>query len=383
MSASSSSTPIAAVSSTASLSSTPAATASSAASSSSPTPAAPASSAASSVAVALSSVEDKLNSYIRKCISEGKKHGFDLQTQVHEVLASKKIILLRNGQQCKKLIEQVDVDSLLKITRSDALNTEIEVDTNIYLKLATLLRGLNETIDRRTMKIQLDQLYAEVNEEDGVIIEIFSNLVQKLPNQERLSHVGEMELIVNFLDPILSPICHRPDKNKLLVWLNRQDENTSVLQPDAIMMATPQKTSDITLGYVEVKPDDSMSNPELAFVDLVRLGTFGRTLMLRKSNRKAIVVQCIGYTVVFYLVLEQNGITVMADILKVNIPKNITEIGGLLQKVDDLKRMISLYACQIESKYKNARPLEDELSSMMENVNPKRRKQRFASFSLV
>lgn len=33
--------------------------------------------------------------------------------------------------------------------------------------------------------------------------------------------------------------------------------------------------------------------------------------------------------------LEQNGITVMADILKVNIPKNITEIGGLLQKVDD------------------------------------------------
>jgi hypothetical protein len=306
-----------------------------------------------------------------------------LQTQVHEVLASKKIILLRKGQQCKKLIEQVDADSLLKNTTSEALNIEIVVDINIYLKLATLLRGFNETIDRRTMKIQLDQLYAEANEEDGVIIEIFSKLVQKLPNQERLSHVGEMELIVNFLDPILSPICHCPDKNKLLIWLNRQDENTSVLQPDAIMMATPQKTSDITLGYVEVKPDDSMSNSELAFVDLVRLGTFGRALMLRKFNRKAIVIQCIGYNIVFYLVLEQNGITVMADILKIDIPKNITEIGGLLQKVDDLKRIISLYACQIEYKYKNARPLEDELSSVMENVNPKRRKQRVASFSLV
>ncbi|KAG1441163.1 hypothetical protein G6F56_011608 [Rhizopus delemar] len=207
------------------------------------------------------------------------------------------------------------------------------------------------------MKIQLDQLYAEANEEDSVIIEVFSNLVQKLPNQERLSHVGEMELIVNFLDPILSPIYHRPDKNKLLVWLNRQDDNTSVLQPDAIMMATPQKTSDITLGYVEVKPDDSMSNPELAFVDLVRLGTFGRTLMLRKSNRKAIVIQCIGYTIVFYLMLEQNEITIMAEILKINVPKNITEIVGLLQKIDDLKRMMSLYACQIESEYKNARLL--------------------------
>jgi hypothetical protein len=340
------------------------------------------SSAVSSAAVALSSVEDKLNSYISKCISEGQKHDFDLQTQVYEVLASKKIILLRKGQQCKKLIEQVDVDSLLKNTRSDALNTKIEVDINIYLKLATLLRGLNETIDRRAMKIQLDQLYAEANEEDGVIIKIFSNLAQKLPNQERLSHVGEMELIVNFLDPILSPICHCPDKNKLLVWLNRQDENTSVLQPDAIMMATPQKTSDITLGYVEVKPNDSMSNPELAFVDLVRLGAFGRSLMLRKSNRKAIAVQCIGYTIVFYLLLEQNGITIMADILKINISKNITEIGDLLQKVDDLKRIISLYECQMESKYKNARPLEDELNSMMENVNPKRRKQRVAFFSL-
>ncbi|CEP15113.1 hypothetical protein [Parasitella parasitica] len=67
------------------------------------------------------------------------------------------------------------------------------------------------------MKIQLDQLYAEANEEDDVMSEIFPKLVQKLPNQKRLSHVGEMELIVNFLDLILSPICQYPDKNKHLV----------------------------------------------------------------------------------------------------------------------------------------------------------------------
>ncbi|KAG1126633.1 hypothetical protein G6F42_007635 [Rhizopus arrhizus] len=275
-----------------SLLSTPAAATSSAALSSSllSTPAAPA--PAPSITVALSSVEDKLNSYINECILEGKKHGFDLQTQIHDVLASKRIILLRKSQQCKKLIEQVDVDSLLKTTRSDALKTEIKVDVNIYLKLATLLRDLNETIDRRTTKVQLDQLYAEANEEDCVIIEIFSNLVQKQPNQERLS-----------------PICHRPDKNRFLVWLNRQDESTAVSKPDAIMMATPQKTSDVTLGYVEVKSDDSMSNPELAFVDLVRVGAFGRTLMLRKSNRKVIAAKCIGYNIVFYLVSEQDGIT--------------------------------------------------------------------------
>ncbi|KAG2218129.1 hypothetical protein INT45_000427 [Circinella minor] len=76
---------------------------------------------------------------------------------------------------------------------------------------------------------------------------------KKLPNQERLSYVGEMELIVNFLDPILSPICHCPDIDKLLIWLNRQDENTLMLKPDAVMMATPQNTTDITLGYCSVR----------------------------------------------------------------------------------------------------------------------------------
>ncbi|CEG76512.1 hypothetical protein RMATCC62417_11401 [Rhizopus microsporus] len=69
----------------------------------------------------------------------------------------------------------------------------------------------------------------------------------------------------------------------------------------------------ITLGYAEVKPDDSMSNPELAVVGLIRLGIFGRTFILRKSNRRVIVIQYIGYTIIFYLASEQDEITVMAD----------------------------------------------------------------------
>jgi hypothetical protein len=67
---------------------------------------------------------------------------------------------------------------------------------------------LNETIDRRTIKIQLDQLYAEDGEEDGSIVETFFSLTQELPSQERLSPVREMEFIVNLLDPILYPICY-------------------------------------------------------------------------------------------------------------------------------------------------------------------------------
>ncbi|KAL9550339.1 hypothetical protein MBANPS3_004767, partial [Mucor bainieri] len=119
-------------------------------------------------------------------------------------------------------------------------------------------------------------------------------LMQKLPNQERLSPaLGEMELITNYLDPLLSPpLFHCPDKDKLLVCLNRQDENTVILRPDANMMATTQKAASITLGYVDVNPvDSSMINPELAFDNLVRLGMFKRALMLKKSSKTAIAVQ--------------------------------------------------------------------------------------------
>lgn len=236
------------------------------------------------------------------------------------------------------------------------------------MSLAVVLRSSNETIDRRTMKSQTDQIYADAKEDGGVVVEIFSKLVQKLPNQQRISPIGEMELIVNYLNPILSAFCHCPDKSKLLFWLNRQDEYTSVLQPDATMVTTPQKTSAITMRYVEAKPNDALSNPELAFVDLVRLGTFGLNLVLKKSTKKAVVIQ------------HYNGITIMADILNISIPKYITEIAALLHKVDDIIRLASLYTCQIECRYKRA-ALEDDMTSMMENVKPNRRKQRLGSFS--
>ncbi|CAO0799756.1 unnamed protein product [Mucor circinelloides] len=51
--------------------------------------------AASSPTAAASSIEEKLNSYIKSCKDKSRKHGFNLQTQVHEVLASQNIILLK------------------------------------------------------------------------------------------------------------------------------------------------------------------------------------------------------------------------------------------------------------------------------------------------
>jgi hypothetical protein len=80
-----------------------------------------------------------------------------------------------------------------------------------------------------------------------------------------------------------------------------------------------------------------------SFLDLVCVGTFARTLMLRKDNKKVLVVQCIGFKMVFYLVCEHaKGIAQMAEILNMDVPREIGELLCLLQKVDDFKR---LYLC--------------------------------------
>jgi len=43
--------------------------------------------------------------------------------------------------------------------------------------------------------------------------------INKLPNEEIIDYnVEEQELISNYIDPILSPILHRPEQDKLFLW---------------------------------------------------------------------------------------------------------------------------------------------------------------------
>ncbi|KAI8064049.1 hypothetical protein BDF21DRAFT_347011 [Thamnidium elegans] len=318
------------------------------------------------------------------CKNKADKYGFNLQTEINQVLASKDIILLKKAQVCSELVKYIDAESLLKNIQSDAISNDIKVNTEIFLELVTLLCDINDETDRRALKIELNNLYEKATKEDGIIIEIFVNLVTKASKFQRLSPVGELELTVNFLDSILSHIFHHPDSNKLFIWLNRKDDNTATCRPDATMVALPQKAENVTLDYVEVKPLDVQLDLELAFMDLVCLGVFAHSLMLRKANRKVLVVQCIGYTMVFYLVSEGSyGITTMAEFLTIDVPKYISEIGGLLQKVDDLKRLFLLYDQHMEPHYVNVTAPEDDAASTMETINPKRRKTRTPSFSLV
>ena len=121
-----------------------------------------------------------------------------------------------------------DCESLLSSIQSKALNKDIIVETNTYLELATLIRNVNDQTDRRASKIELNKVYGKSTKEDGMFVKIFVNLVTKLPNFQRLSPVGEMELTVNYIDLILSDVFHCPELNKHFIWLNRKDDHTAM-----------------------------------------------------------------------------------------------------------------------------------------------------------
>ncbi|CAO3640624.1 unnamed protein product [Mucor hiemalis] len=80
-----------------------------------------------------STTKVKLNQYIEICKDKANKHGFNLQTEIHQVLASKGIILLKKGQFCSELVRYIDAESLLNNIQSAAVNRDIKVDTKVYL----------------------------------------------------------------------------------------------------------------------------------------------------------------------------------------------------------------------------------------------------------
>lgn len=48
---------------------------------------------------------------------------------------------------------------------------------------------------------------------------ILNSRLNKLPNEKTIDYnLEEQELINNFADPILSPLLHRPEKEKLFSW---------------------------------------------------------------------------------------------------------------------------------------------------------------------
>lgn len=94
------------------------------------------------------------------------------------------------------------------------IDENVKIESNIFGELTNIFRNINDKSDRKAIKIQLHKLYEAADHLDSKIIDILINLVNKLPGNILINEVvKEFELITIYLDPVLSPIFHDPQKN--------------------------------------------------------------------------------------------------------------------------------------------------------------------------
>ncbi|KAI7856847.1 hypothetical protein BDC45DRAFT_544422 [Circinella umbellata] len=86
------------------------------------------------------------------------------------------------------------------------VNQDIKMKKNLFNELTNIFRSVNEKSD------PADPL-------DSKIIDILINLINKLPGNILINEVvKEFELIINYLDMVLSPIFHDPQKKLMYRW---------------------------------------------------------------------------------------------------------------------------------------------------------------------
>ncbi|KAG2214279.1 hypothetical protein INT47_000835, partial [Mucor saturninus] len=211
-------------------------------------------------------------------------------------------------------------------------------------------------------------------------IQIMANLfncLNKLPNFKKTEDISEMELTTNYVDPVLSPVLHSPENNKHLIWLNKKEDNTEHLRPDAMMKHFDRKLYGTTLGYCEVKPPDAQKDIGSLCTDLIRLAILSRKLMLRKANNLVCSLQAVGKkfnkeNIVHFYVLSKISpdITIMNEIISFDVPLEIKELVNINNVIDDLKKMSKIYDNYCQMRYVSE--VEDQDINLAAIVKPKK-----------
>ncbi|ORE18822.1 hypothetical protein BCV71DRAFT_178789, partial [Rhizopus microsporus] len=72
---------------------------------------------------------------------------------------------------------------------------------------------------RDSIKLALFDIYKKASKQDRKLVDVLINLLNILPTENLLEHkVEETELINRYLQPILSPLFHKPEKSQLFLW---------------------------------------------------------------------------------------------------------------------------------------------------------------------
>ncbi|RCH82737.1 hypothetical protein CU097_004477, partial [Rhizopus azygosporus] len=163
-----------------------------------------------------------------------------------------------------------------------------------------VFRGIGEVPDRDKLKIKLFKIYEEAEKEDRKVIDVLINLcvvytqLNKLPNEETIDYtVEEQGLINNFVDPILSPLLHRPEKEKPFLWLGRMVTKTYNTRPDAGCAIIHERRIERFSCFAGVKAEYKKKDTLSTHQDLLRLALFGMNEIEDNNVKCILLVQVI------------------------------------------------------------------------------------------
>ncbi|CAO3645244.1 unnamed protein product [Mucor hiemalis] len=235
---------------------------------------------------------------------KSKESGFYIDRDLHQILSLSHVLLLKENEHDGRLVKSFGLENLNTLHKNllqKYVDKDSVMETTTFNSIVSALRGLNSNSERRSFKEQINDVAKLANNKDYKMIDILINCLNKLPNQERLEDdIREAELTGTFLDPVLNPIFHDPENNRLFRWLNTGVDDTESLRPDGNVFELEQRRIKFSTGYVEVKPDKSRSDTLKTHEDLLRLVNFCKDTLDKKDVKSMIAVQAVGKLEVKY-----------------------------------------------------------------------------------
>ncbi|KAG1135807.1 hypothetical protein G6F37_012621 [Rhizopus arrhizus] len=235
------------------------------------------------------------NRFQLKSCQEARSSGLFINANIHEILSLYHTVLLRKDQHNQAMANVIGLDNIQEFHTellNKYVNQDIKIEKNLFIELINIFRGINEKFDRKALKVKLHKLYEAADPLDSKIIDILINLINKLPGNILIDEeVKEFELITNYLDTVVSPIFHDPQKKLMYRWLNKATESSGDRYPDGGSCIISQRQISCSTGFCEVKAGYMKNNTVSTHLDLLRLCIFGKDTIDNEDVENVVVEQ--------------------------------------------------------------------------------------------
>ncbi|KAG1176011.1 hypothetical protein G6F70_006106 [Rhizopus microsporus] len=235
--------------------------------------------------------------------------------------------------------------------------SDVKVERHIFNDITELFGSFNvEKDERDSIKLALFDIYKKASKQDRKLVDVLINLLNILPTENLLEHkVEETELINRYLQPILSPLFHKPEKSQLFLWLNTKTDLKSYdKRPDGGCVLIEKRRISQYTGFVEVKADYQKNNTHQTHGDLLRLALFASNGYDEYNTECILVLQAIGLNITAYgFTQHASGASVMFELMKVQCPVSLHDLPPpfcmQLNKLRMLQQFYDNYCSEIAS----------------------------------